>query len=96
MLERDIERYVNRKAKETGCLTYKFTSPGNPGVPDRIIITPKGQTIFVELKAKCGRLANIQKYQIARMRDLGCDVRVITGMDEAKQLIEDIRKEVVS
>ena len=40
MRESSIESYLVRKVKEHGGLCYKFVSPGNPGVPDRIIITP--------------------------------------------------------
>ena len=49
MKESYIESYLVRKVKEHGGLCYKFVSPGNPGVPDRLIITPTGKTIFVEL-----------------------------------------------
>ena len=48
MKESYIESYLVRKVKEHGGLCYKFVSPGNPGVPDRLIITPTGKTIFVE------------------------------------------------
>ena len=63
MRESSIESYLVRKVKERGGLCYKFVSPGNPGVPDRIIITPAGETIYVELKTETGRLARIQKWQ---------------------------------
>jgi hypothetical protein len=46
--ESSIESYLVRKVKEHGGLCYKFVSPGNPGVPDRIIITPTGKTVYVE------------------------------------------------
>ena len=38
MKESYIESYLVRKVKEHGGLCYKFVSPGNPGVPDRLII----------------------------------------------------------
>ena len=38
--ESQIESYMVRKVKEHGGLCFKFVSPGNPGVPDRIVITP--------------------------------------------------------
>ena len=43
MRESSIESYLVRKVKEHGGLCYKFVSPGNPGVPDRIIITRNGR-----------------------------------------------------
>lgn len=54
MRESSIESYLVRKVKEHGGLCYKFVSPGNPGVPDRIIITPTGKTVYVELKPRLG------------------------------------------
>ena len=70
MRESSIESYLVRKVKEHGGLCYKFVSPGNPGVPDRIIITPTGKTVYVELKTEIGRLAKVQKCG-ARWRNEG-------------------------
>ena len=56
MLEKEIERRMVQMVKQRGGLCYKFVSPSNPGVPDRIIITPDGKIIFVELKTEIGRL----------------------------------------
>ena len=56
MKESYIENYLVRKVKENNGLCLKFVSPGNPGVPDRIVITPDGRTIYVELKTEVGRL----------------------------------------
>ena len=44
MRESEIERRLVQQVRKHGGLCYKFTSPGNPGVPDRIIITPDGRT----------------------------------------------------
>ena len=38
MLEKEIERRMVQMVKQRGGLCYKFVSPSNPGVPDRIII----------------------------------------------------------
>lgn len=90
MLEKEIERRMVRMVKERGGLCYKFTSPSNPGVPDRIVITPEGRVVFVELKTEIGRLANIQQWQLSEMRKRGADVRVIKGWDAAKAFIEEV------
>ena len=90
MLEKEIERRMTQTVKKRGGLCYKFVSPSNPGVPDRIIITPNGRVIFVELKTEIGRLANIQKWQISEMRKRGADVRVAKGWPDVKALLEEI------
>lgn len=38
MLERDIERRVTEIAKKHGWLSFKFVSPAQRGVPDRIFM----------------------------------------------------------
>lgn len=90
MKESQIEKSLVKRVKDCGGLCYKFVSPMNPGVPDRIIITPEGRTVFVELKTEVGRLANIQRYQIEEMRKRGADVRVAKGIEAVKDLVKEI------
>lgn len=75
--ERDIEAYLRRKVEMAGGVAFKFVSPGNDGVPDRIVILPGGRVVFVELKQEKGRLSGLQKWQRERIRKRGCDVRTI-------------------
>ena len=95
MLEQEIERWLGERLKKLGCLYFKFVSPMNPGVPDRIVITPGGRTIYVELKTEIGRLSNIQKWQIDRMRKCGADVRRVKGIEEARAFAQEIEREVM-
>ena len=90
MKESAIEARLVRMVRERGGLCYKFVSPGNPGVPDRIVITPEGKTIYVELKTDTGRLANIQKWQQEEMKKRGVDVRVLHGLDQVKAFVEEV------
>lgn len=90
MLEKEIERRMCDLIKKRGGLTYKFTSPNNPGVPDRIVITPEGIVWFVELKTEFGRMANIQKWQKSELEKRHANVRVVRGWDEAKQFIKEV------
>ncbi len=90
MTEAQIEARMVRMVRERGGLCYKFVSPGNPGVPDRIIIAPDGRTVYVELKTYVGRLARIQKYQIEQMKKLGADVRVAKGWEAARAIVEEV------
>lgn len=90
MLEKEVEGRMVRMVKERGGMCLKFVSPNNPGVPDRIIITPEGRVVFVELKTETGRLANIQKWQIAEMKRRGADVRVVKGWPAARALVEEV------
>lgn len=90
MKESSIESRLVRMVRDRGGLCYKFVSPGNPGVPDRIIITPAGRTVYVELKTEVGRLAAIQRWQHEEMRKRGADVRTLKGLDQVKAFVEEV------
>ncbi|MFA9380168.1 MAG: VRR-NUC domain-containing protein [Acetanaerobacterium sp.] len=90
MTESQIEQRLGKMVKDRGGLYYKFTSPNNPGVPDRIVITPDGRTIYVELKTCVGSLQRIQRWQITEMQKRGADVRIIKGLDAAKAFVEEV------
>lgn len=90
MKESSIEARLVRMVRARGGLCYKFVSPGNPGVPDRIVITPAGRTIYVELKTEVGRLAAIQKWQHEEMRKRGAEVRTLKGMDQVQAFVEEV------
>lgn len=89
MREKDIERKLVEGVKRLGGRAYKWVSPGNNGVPDRIVVLPYGDVRFVELKTKTGRLSEIQKRQIERLEDCGCKVHVLYGEDDVKDFLED-------
>lgn len=91
MRERDIENYLRDKVKAAGGTAYKFTSPGNNGVPDRMVILPGNCITFVELKARGGRPTALQLVQHRRFRALGCDVRVIDSKQRVDELLQELR-----
>lgn len=95
MKESAIEQYLVRKVKAHGGLCYKFVSPNNTGVPDRLIITPTGKVIFVELKTDAGRLSKMQQWQIGQMQMRGADVRVLRGMDAVKAFVGEVFDDAV-
>ncbi len=69
--EKDIERYLVKQVEKLGGKAYKWVSPGNVGVPDRIVMLPVEVIVFVELKAKAGRLRTGQKVQRKRIAGMG-------------------------
>lgn len=93
-IEKDIERWLGNQLKKLGCIYMKFVSPGNDGVPDRIVILPGGMVVFAELKNEKGRLRPNQRVQIERMRKLGASVSVVTGKLGATLFVDDIRRAI--
>ena len=96
MRERDIEKVLVTEVRELGGRAYKWVSPGNAGVPDRIVIFPGQTPVFVELKAEGGTPTALQEAQIARLEALGQMVRVVRGMDGLSQFFQDMGYEETS
>lgn len=74
MREKVIEEHLRDKAKALGGRAFKFVSPGNDGVPDRLVLLPGGKMIFIETKAPGKVSTPLQKKQQELIRSLGFDV----------------------
>ena len=84
VLEKDIERAFVARVKQIGGMAEKFTSPAKRSVPDRIVTLPGGGIVFVELKAPGKKPTELQLRDHEKRRALGCDVRVIDNMEDAR------------
>lgn len=89
MLEKDIERKLQRKVKAAGGVCLKFISPGNSGVPDRLILFDRGRIAFAELKRPGEKPRPLQLVQIRKLRDLGFRVYVISSEEEIAELVKE-------
>lgn len=87
MKESQIEAGLVRAVKQRGGLCFKWVSPGNNGVPDRIVITPKGRVIFAELKTNTGRLSQIQVLQQGLLRSRRAEVVTLYGMQDVEAFV---------
>jgi len=90
MRERDIESYLRERVKAAGGIAYKFTSPGNAGVPDRIVLLPGGRVVFVELKAPGKKSTPLQELQQKRISSMGFEVMVIDSKAGVDGLIKQL------
>lgn len=88
--ERDVEKKLTEGVKALGGRAYKWVSPGNSGVPDRIVFLPSGRVYFVELKTDRGTLSEVQKAQIKRLTGLGADVRVLYGEKDVMEFLKEV------
>lgn len=80
MRESELESILVREVRKEGGKAYKWVSPGNAGVPDRIIFFPGGEIYFVELKADGGTVSSLQMMQIRKIRALGQQATVVRGL----------------
>lgn len=88
MIEKEIEKFLVKEIKKLGGLCYKWVSPGNAGVPDRIILLPNRPVVFVELKTDKGKLSRLQEVQIKKLRNLNASVYILHGLEEVKEFIK--------
>lgn len=77
MLESKIEKKLVSLVRRSGGECLKFVSPGNAGVPDRIVMMPHGKIHFVELKAPGEKPRPLQVAVHEEFEALGFKVEVI-------------------
>ena len=87
MKEKQIESKIVKKAKELGFLTYKFSSPSNRGVPDRVFISPHGEVFFIEFKSEKGKLTKLQEKVIKDIGEYGVGVFIINSVEVGLQIL---------
>lgn len=85
--EKSIESYLRDQVKKIGGASYKFTSPGNAGVPDRICVMPNGSVVFVELKRADGILSKLQCAQFLKLRKLQQTIWVCRSKEDVDDFI---------
>ncbi|MDL2273435.1 VRR-NUC domain-containing protein [Oscillospiraceae bacterium OttesenSCG-928-G22] len=94
MKESQLEGRLVRGIRAMGGKAYKFVSPGNVGVPDRIVILPGGRILFAELKADGGRLSAGQLMQIKELRRLGAEVYEVWGASGVDSFLGMCREKI--
>jgi len=92
MLERQIEAHLVKKVKELGGIAYKFVSPANRGVADRVVVLPGGGVVFVEVKSATGQLSPLQEQFAKDMTRLKQNYIVLKSREEVNAFIEAVSK----
>lgn len=91
MREKEIEQKLVDTVKKHGGICPKFVSPGFSGMPDRIVLLPKGKFAFVELKAPNKKTRPLQVVRHKLLMGLGFRVYVIDEMEQIGGIIDEIR-----
>ena len=91
MLEKAIEKRLVKSVKDMGGIALKFISPGFDGMPDRLILLPKGKIAFVEVKApnKMPRPLQLSRHEM--LRRLGFKVYVLDDIKQIGGILDEIR-----
>lgn len=88
MLEKQLEKKICEYAKNKGFLAYKFVSPNNRGVPDRLFISKFGNIFFIEFKSKLGKIAPLQKLKIDKLISHNVKVYFVNSEEKGKEIID--------
>lgn len=89
MLESTIEKYTSELAKREGALSFKFVSPSQRGVPDRVFIY-KGNVCFVEFKTAGGLLSKLQEHYKKKFEEHYVDVYIVRSKEEGQFFVSTI------
>ncbi len=87
--EAAVEKYLLEKSRKQGFLCWKFETPSQDGVPDRILIG-NGMVFFVETKRPGGKTRPLQDAVIRRMQDGGAIVHVIDTREKVDALLASL------
>lgn len=94
MREAEVERFLKEEIEKLGGKCFKWVSPGQRGVPDRICILPGGRIVFAEVKVeKGGVVSGMQKYMHKILTGLGCRVFLLTGKPSVVKMVTELRNE---
>ena len=89
--ERDMEQKLVKAVKARGGLAPKFVSPGFDGVPDRIVLLPRGRIAFIELKAKGRKMRPLQVRRKRQLESLGFSVYCIDSPEQIGGILDEIQ-----
>jgi hypothetical protein len=89
MREAYLERKFVNAVKLIGGKAVKFVSPGNRGVSDRLVILPRGRTVYVETKAPGEPLAPLQQKWAEDLRKMGHKVYKIDSLADIDRFIAE-------
>ena len=90
MREKQIERKLVETVKAAGGICPKLVSPGTDGMPDRMVLLPKGRIGFVEVKAPGGAPRPLQTHLHRKLRALGFPVFVLDDPERIPWILEEV------
>ena len=90
MNEKLLEKKLREEVKKLGGLALKFSSSTYTGMPDRIVLMPKGKAYFVELKSPGKTQTPIQYQAAAALYKRDFEVSLIDDQDKLSKFLDKI------
>ena len=80
MTESKIQKKIIDNFTDRGFMVIKLMKTNTNGIPD-LLILKNGIAKFVEVKKPGGKIAELQKYRIKKLREQGFEANVYDGID---------------
>ena len=90
MREKTIEQKLVQAVRAMGGIAPKLTSPGFDGMPDRLVLLPKGRIAFVEVKRHGEKPRPLQEARHGVLRRLGFKVYVLDDGEQIGGILNEI------
>lgn len=90
MLEKTLEQKLVKAVKAAGGMAPKLISPGLAGMPDRLVLLPRGKMAFVEVKRPGMKPRPIQIKRHKMLRQLGFKVYVLDDKRQIQQIVSEL------
>ncbi|MCM1532782.1 MAG: VRR-NUC domain-containing protein [Ruminococcus flavefaciens] len=91
MREKAVEQKLTLMVKKRGGICPKFICPGMDGVPDRLVLLPRGKIAFVELKAEGRKMRPLQVRRKRQLETLGFSVYCIDRPEQIGGILDEIQ-----
>lgn len=85
--EKLIEKTLNAEVAKLGGWSLKLPCTYVAGLPDRMVLLPKGVIFFAELKTTGKKATSIQKLIHKKIKALGFDVYVIDSLESLYSIL---------
>jgi len=93
--ENKVEKYLSDEVTKIGGVTRKWVSPGQDGVPDRIVIVKTNSPVWlVEVKTIDGKLSTPQIREHHRLVQAGAKVTTVYGYGGVDKFIFFLKQEL--
>ncbi len=91
MREKIIEQHLVKAVKNSGGIAPKLVCPGFDGMPDRLVLLPRGKIGFVEVKAPGKEPRPLQVARHGLLWRLGFKVYVLDDPEQIGGILDEIR-----
>lgn len=88
--EAAIEQRLKAGIEARGGLCLKLNPTAYRGIPDRMVLLPGGELIFIELKKPSGRLSRLQGHWRVMLERLGFEVLTLWSDVDVDQFLREL------